>query len=167
MSAIIKTYSGTWFDLADPKPNHVNIVDIAVALSRINRFNGHTIRPYTVAQHSVHCAQMLPPGLQLQGLMHDATEAYIGDLTRPLKNLIGVIIKEIEQRVWLAIARKYHLPAELHADVKRIDDLMLSKEQSALQHNGTGEMKIWHEDLAMHRFMEAFHDFGGKDEKTA
>lgn len=162
----IKTYSGIWFNLADPKPTDVRIVDIAMSLSRINRFNGHTVRPYTVAQHSVHVAGLVGRELRLQALLHDATEAYIGDITRPLKELIGPVIREIEHRVWLAIARKWHLPPVLHVDVRKADDDMLKNEQATIQKGGTGELKIWHEDLAYHRFMEAFEDYGGKDDLT-
>ena len=90
----LQTASGRAFDLLNPSPADVDFDDISLALSRVPRFGGHTRRPYSVAQHSVLVAELLesaghPGHVVLQGLLHDATEAYVMDLPRPLKDLVG------------------------------------------------------------------------------
>lgn len=81
----ILTRSGRKFDLARPTADMVDPADIAHSLSMQCRFNGHTSRYYSVAQHSYLVADLVPAEDQLAGLLHDATEAYVGDLVRPLK----------------------------------------------------------------------------------
>jgi len=87
----VQTVSGIPFDLLDPKPDMVRGDDIAHALSRIVRFNGHTSgEPYSVAHHSMLVADLLaswgaPPAIVREGLLHDAAEAYYGDIVSPLK----------------------------------------------------------------------------------
>lgn len=85
MSNFIMTQSGNRFYFDNMETNNINILDIAHALSNICRFNGHTPTHYSVAKHSVLVATLLPDRLKLAGLLHDATEAYMGDVTRPLK----------------------------------------------------------------------------------
>jgi hypothetical protein len=84
----ILTYTGKRFSLADPHPEQVDINDIAHALSLVNRWGGHTRMPYSVAAHSVMVADLvakIAPDLALAALLHDAPEAYLGDVCRPLK----------------------------------------------------------------------------------
>ena len=74
--------------------NEYNPHDIAHALAQINRFNGHAKRPYSVAEHSLVCMEIaqhleLPPVVQLACLMHDAHEAYTGDVATPIKRCVG------------------------------------------------------------------------------
>lgn len=90
-AAWIQTRSGGRFYPLDPKPEHVNLRDIAHALARQCRFSGHTSRFYSVAEHSVRVAMRVfeethDPVLALLGLLHDASEAYLVDLPRPLKH---------------------------------------------------------------------------------
>ncbi len=81
------TYSGKCVDLLDPRFHQIDLKDIAHHLALTNRFNGATQLPYTVAQHSCFVATLLEahksPRLCLYGLLHDAHEAYVGDLIRP------------------------------------------------------------------------------------
>ncbi len=84
------TASGIKFPLIDPKPEHVLLHDIAYALGNLCRFTGHTKRLYTVAEHCVLVALILreqghDSDTQLLGLLHDSAEAYVGDLSHPLK----------------------------------------------------------------------------------
>lgn len=87
----IQTHTGRAFDLLEPRSEDVNVADIAHALSRINRFSGHTHgEPYSVAHHSMLVADLLaswgaPPAIVREGLLHDAGEAYYGDITSPVK----------------------------------------------------------------------------------
>ena len=85
----ITTASGRMLDPFAPRREAIVIEDIAHALGAINRFNGHTSTPYSVAQHSVHVSfQMMADGPEagLIGLLHDASEAYLCDVPRPLKH---------------------------------------------------------------------------------
>lgn len=87
----VQTYTLRAFDLLVPTPETVDAEDIAHALSRINRFSGHTHgEPYSVAHHSMLVADLLaswgwPAEVVREGLLHDAGEAYYGDLVSPLK----------------------------------------------------------------------------------
>lgn len=80
----LETWSGLFYEFLDPKPEQIDIGDIAFALSNKARFSGHTLF-YSVAEHSVSVAKRLPKRLQLAGLLHDAAEAYLGDVPSPLK----------------------------------------------------------------------------------
>jgi len=81
----ITTISGKRVELLAPTPESIDIYDIAYGLARIQRYTGHTKRPWSVLDHSLLVCSLLPPELQLEGLMHDSPEAYIGDVSRPLK----------------------------------------------------------------------------------
>jgi len=89
MCAWIETYSGLRFDFTRPAANEYKVVDIAHALSQLCRFGGHTNRHYSVAEHSVHMSRAVE-GLQAQAacLLHDGSEAYLGDVVKPLKNIM-------------------------------------------------------------------------------
>lgn len=84
----IQTRSGACIDLQNPDMTLFCIEDIAWALSNLCRFNGHTKAFYSVAQHSVLVSKVIPQAFALEGLLHDAAEAYLGDVTSPLKDLL-------------------------------------------------------------------------------
>ncbi|HYG24493.1 MAG TPA: phosphohydrolase [Verrucomicrobiae bacterium] len=125
-----QTYSGRQFWPLDPRPDDICIEDIAHHLAGINRFGGATVVPYSVAQHSVHVSRLCPQHA-FCALMHDATEAYLGDVIRPLKYQLGVYL-EAEQRLWEVIAEKFCLPLEIPAEVKRADNIALMTERRDL-----------------------------------
>jgi hypothetical protein len=116
--------TGADVSLRNPKPSEVSAQAIADSLAKINRFNGHTARPYSVAQHSLLVADLLQreygitqPAPRLAALLHDAHEAYTGDLSTPAKACVGYQWGEFEcpweQRVLsrfgvLDTAREYH-----------------------------------------------------------
>ena len=79
----VNLFSGIVIDPFDPCPGLIRIADIAHALSMLCRFNGHCRHFYSVAEHSVRVAARCPKGLRLEGLLHDAVEAYLGDV-KPL-----------------------------------------------------------------------------------
>lgn len=115
--------SGGSFDLAEPLAVDVKIEDIACALSRINRYTGHTRWPYSVAQHCCIVAEYCPPEFQLEALLHDAAEAYVGDISSPLKTLIPEVRKieaKIQAVVLEAIAIKYDVTIKSGEECNRI-----------------------------------------------
>ncbi len=90
----IATYTGKQFWPLDPRPEEVCIEDIAHALSNICRFTGHCRHFYSVAQHSLFVSRHLPDELKLAGLLHDAAEAYLADIARPVKPFIEARIED-------------------------------------------------------------------------
>lgn len=124
----IQTYSGLAFHPLDPWPNEIRVFDIAHALSMKCRYNGHCSRFYSVAEHSVLVSrQFTEPTLAFYGLLHDANEAYLPDVPRPVKPMIAGWA-EVEHRVEEAIFRRFGLGAALPAEVKRVDNAILADE---------------------------------------
>lgn len=116
----IKTFTGQKVWLEQLNPDAINILDIAVSLSRIPRWAGHTEIFYSVAQHSVRCARSVPKHLRMQALLHDATEAFIGDIPGPVKKLIPGI-KEFETRLFEMVAKRFNIDPIIHEVVKAAD----------------------------------------------
>lgn len=85
----ILTFTGRYVSLTDTVAHTIDISDIAHALSQLSRFGGHTRTFYSVAQHSVLVSHIVPPQYRLHALLHDAAEAYFGDMVQPLKYLPG------------------------------------------------------------------------------
>lgn len=124
----IRLNSGRYYDLANPEASFISIQDIAVALSNICRFTGHTTRFYSVAEHSVHVSELVPEEDAFAALMHDAVESVVGDMSKPLKALLPEY-KAIEKRCEAAILKSFGLPSEMPESVKRADIVMLAIEQ--------------------------------------
>ena len=127
----IQTYSGRRFSLTEPSAEDVDIDDVAHALSLLCRFTGHVREHYSVAQHCVIVSRLVPTEHALAGLLHDATEAYVGDVSRPLKQLLPEY-RLIEDRVWLAIADRFGVSPPLPTTVKDADCLALYWERRDL-----------------------------------
>lgn len=123
--------SGHPFDLQNPTPDMIRPVDIAYALARICRFTGHTREHYSVAQHSLHVAELVPPEHRLEALLHDAAEAYIGDMASPLKAMLPDYQK-IEARIWSVICQRFCIDETLPECVKKADLIMLATERRDL-----------------------------------
>jgi len=124
----IQTRTGVAFDLINPTPDMVRIEDIANSLAFQSRFNGHTGSSYSVAEHSVFVSRYCPPQDRLWGLLHDAHEAYVGDIVSPVKALIPGF-KEIEGRIQNAICDKFGIPRKCPRSVKLADNRLLLTEK--------------------------------------
>lgn len=103
--SVVKTILGNYVDLRRPMEHDYPIEEIAWHLSKINRFTGGTRIDYSVARHSVYVSMLVPMVYAMEGLMHDASEAYLGDVSSPLKSLLPGY-RRIEARVMKAI--RYH-----------------------------------------------------------
>ncbi len=142
----IKLASGAYFDLEDPDASDIRIEDIAHALSHICRYTGHCREFYSVAQHSVLVSSIVPPADQLAGLLHDAAEAFVGDVSKPLKILLPDY-KAIEARVEASVFRRFGLPQTLPESVKAADRIALRTEQRDLM-DAEGEDWTYTEGVA-------------------
>jgi hypothetical protein len=129
----IETYTGRPFYPLDPDPSQVDLRDIAHSLSMQCRFAGHSRWHYSVAQHSVLVARHLPSDLAPWGLLHDASEAYLIDLPRPVKYEVEGY-REAEVRVMMVIAQKFGLEWPEPDAVKIADNEALSTEKRDLLH---------------------------------
>jgi uncharacterized protein len=126
------TFTRRTVDLMCPHPSDIDVRDIAHALSLTNRFGGHTCEPYSVAAHSCHVAQLIHPRWALHALLHDAAEAYLGDIVTPLKHLVSGFA-DCEMGFDDAIASRFGITwgAESFLAVKRADNLALRTELQA------------------------------------
>jgi hypothetical protein len=133
-----------YMDLVDPNPAEIRFADIARALSRLCRYTGHGRHFYSVAEHSVHCVRAFAahaagdiytdPWLRdiaRDILMHDAAEAYLGDVASPLKRLLPDY-RRLEKRMEAAIAARFDLAGAAPEWVKRCDLEMLAREKADL-----------------------------------
>jgi 5'-deoxynucleotidase YfbR-like HD superfamily hydrolase len=135
MSAI-QTWSGLRFSPLEPDPAAIEIEDIAHALANLCRFGGHCSAFYSIAQHSCLVADAVD-GVRdtvLHALLHDASEAYLGDLPHPLKHRspLGVLYREIEAPLQAAILERFGLGAATPAIVKEVDRAALATERATL-----------------------------------
>lgn len=127
----MQTFSGKQFYPLDPRPDEIDTADIAHALSLLCRYGGHVDRFYSVAEHCVLMSQAVPAQHALAALLHDATEAYIVDVPRPLKRQLEGYY-EIEDNVWNALCLRFHLAGDLPAEVKDADNRILLTERNTL-----------------------------------
>lgn len=136
--AFIQTYSGVRFDILDPKPDMINIDDLAHHLANQCRFTGATRHHYSVAQHSYYCSFLTPLKFAFEALMHDASEAYLCDMSRPVKHCtkLGEVYRELEERIQNAVQAKFGIAPGMSAEVKIADNLMLFAEKAQLMQSG-------------------------------
>ncbi|XUX01199.1 MAG: phosphohydrolase [Dehalogenimonas sp.] len=137
--AWIETYSGRRVYPLDMTPEDITAADIAHALAMKCRYGGHSKYFYSVAEHSVRVSHLVPSRLELPALLHDAAEAYLPDIVRPIKQHLPLLV-EAEKRIMDCVARKFYpdlkLTEEDHALIKRADNIMLLTEGSQLMPKG-------------------------------
>lgn len=123
----IRTFKNHCFFYDDIRKNKLDIKDIAHSLANQCRWSGHSKRFYSVAQHSVLCAMNIHPEFEFEALMHDASEAYLVDIPRPLKPFIPDY-KQLQIDVENFISDFYLLPYPMSYEVKEMDERMLVTE---------------------------------------
>ena len=157
----IHTHGGGRFYVLDPRPEDVDLEDIGESLSKLCRFNGHTRNFYSVAEHSRLVSNVLyrwtrDSRLALLGLLHDAAEAYMGDVTRPLKvaleEVAPKVLRDIEVNIQDAILLHFDLdplriPREAHGLIKEADNVVLGSEMRGLLNPSRTETGRWGHDL--------------------
>jgi hypothetical protein len=135
----IETYSGIHVTPLDPKPEMICLGDIAHALSQQCRFAGHCKKFYSVAEHCVHVSHLVPSDFAKVALLHDAGEAYLMDIPRPLKKHMGFSMdghfmpyRAFEERLMEIIAAHFGMQwAGMPPEVRAVDDRMLVTEYLA------------------------------------
>lgn len=126
---MILTRTGEHFSF--DAPYRFDIRAIAASLAKLCRFCGHTLDFYSVAQHCVHVSEIVPAEFALDGLLHDATEAYLGDMSSPLKRLC-VDYQAIEVRLEVAVRAQFNLSTIQPPEVRHADLVMLLTEKRDL-----------------------------------
>lgn len=131
----IRLRSGRYFDLANPKPDQFTLGDVAGALSKICRFGGQIERFYSVAEHLIHCCGVavgdgLPVEAQRAVFLHDAAEAFCGDMVKPLKVMMPEYSR-VERAAEAAVAEMFDVDFEQwKAEIRQIDHGMLIAERN-------------------------------------
>jgi hypothetical protein len=169
----IQTFTGKQFWPLDPRPDEICIEDIAHALSMQCRYSGHSKKFYSVCEHSVHVSFTCDPADAFWGLLHDASEAYIVDIPRPIKPYL-TNYEKLEALVMAAVCEKFDLPKEMPASVKTADFGMLTSEMEQLMAPPAADWHIdlnaprvrlfcWDPDTARRMFLHRFNQlaFGG------
>jgi len=125
----IQTNSGRRFNPINPNPKAIVIQDIAHSLSNICRFTGHCSEFYSVAQHCVLVSYICDKANALYGLLHDASEYAISDVSSPLKRTPEFLAyRKIEDKLQAAICQRFYLDEKEPADVKEADMVLLATE---------------------------------------
>ncbi len=170
------TFSGEKFYPMRPKAEAINIYDIAHALANTCRWSGHIKQFYSVAQHSYKVMEIVPQDHKLAALLHDASEAYLGDMIRPIKYLPEMAIyKEIEANATAAIAEAFGFETlEKSDEVDKADQIILAQEaivlrtgmftwpqESLVKLNSPLDFvfgEIWEPETAKAMFLRAFYE---------
>lgn len=164
----IQTYTGKRFYPLDPIPNDIDINDIAHALSLLCRYGGHVDKFYSVAEHCIHLSNWVDRESALAALLHDATEAYVVDVPRPIKYLLPDY-REVEDRAWLAITSRFDIDLLLPDQVKEGDNRILINEKLRLMPRAERweverlaplpiKIKSWGPKEAEQRYIERFRE---------
>lgn len=163
----IQTFTGRQFWPLDPKPGDIDIRDVAHALSNMCRYAGHCRKFYSVAEHSVLVSGYLPEQFKLWGLLHDASEAYLVDIPRPVKPYLTGYLPA-EEKLMAAVCEQFGLDPEMPAIVKDADNRILldEKQQNTTRTNHQwtlhGEplgvtLHCWAPERAEREFISAFN----------
>ena len=134
----VSTKSGRRVSLLTPRPSQIVIGDIAHGLAHQCIFKGHTNKFYSVAQHSVLVASILPRELRLAGLLHDASEAYLGDVVQPLKDLLPEY-QSIEANFCEVLGARFSVNLQHNDAIRHADLVVLATERRDLMPMDTAD----------------------------
>lgn len=139
VDGFIVTYTGDTIYPLNPDPAHIHIEDIAHALANSCRFTGHVREFYSVGQHSVLASLVVSPEAALTALLHDASEAYLADIARPVKQQpgFGEVYREAEEKLMFAIADRFGITWPMPDEVRVADSVLLVTEARDLMPGGT------------------------------
>ena len=151
----IRTYSGKVFDLKILDPESICIEDIGHSLAYTARFGGHLSELYSVGQHSIHVMAQCRKELKLAALLHDASEAYLGDMPSPFKKMMPDY-KKLEHNVMIAISKKFGFDYPLHEEIKSADHAYLNLEWEAFV-NRSIFMEVWKPEETKARFIQMYN----------
>lgn len=151
----IRTVSGIYMNVFQPTIDMICIEDIAHALSMQCRFGGHLPVFYSVAQHSVMVSLLVSEESALAALLHDASEAYLLDVPRPIKQKL-TNYKAIEETLMHLIAEKFGFEYPLSEDVKSKDELMLEREWCEIMIGNDSHRACWDAPTAKRAFLNKF-----------
>ena len=129
--------SGKWFDFLNPHGSEFDIEDIAHALSNVCRYAGQCNKFYSVAEHSLIVSEQVSD-FAYEALLHDAAEAFMGDITRPLKQLVPEF-KRLEAEIEKAIEERFNLRKDYRSVVKQADLRVLAAEQAQIMAVGCAD----------------------------
>jgi len=155
----IRTFTGRYMNVFEPTLDMIDIEDIAHALSHTCRWGGHVPKFYSVGEHSVHCADLITDQSQsFEALMHDASEAYLLDIPRPIKRRLSEY-KVIEDNLMVLIAEKFGFKYPLSEEVKVIDNQLLQMEWDTIIIGNINhkELIIWNPEEAKNTFLHRFN----------
>jgi hypothetical protein len=170
-SAWIQTYTGKQFHYLACCSGEIDIRDIAVSLAAQVRFLGHTMKPYHVAEHCVHASHLVVDELAIYALLHDAAEAYIGDVPRPLKMMLGRHFELLELEIMRTIALRFDLDPQQFQDpaIHYVDGALLAAERNELMRTPPAKwgelpppakvsLMCWDYDRCYQEFMSRFDE---------
>jgi len=130
-----QTYTGRAFTPLAPRASDVCLADIAHHLGMQCRFNGACSYHYSVAQHSIYVSRAVPPELARYGLIHDAAEAYLGDIVRPIKPLLtayGPMENAVMAAICAAVGLPWPWPTAVKRAVQEADNVVLAAEAAQI-----------------------------------
>ena len=170
----MQTLTGKKFYPLNPTLDSIDIIDIAGALSKMCRFGGHCNKFYSISEHCWHLSYKASPPNRLAALMHDASEAYIADIVRPIKPHLQNY-RAIEDGLMEKIAEKFDFDWPLPQEVKHLDLGILSdeREQNMTCMNVESlvwgnilpaigvKLKFWAPPVAQEMFLERFFELRG------
>lgn len=131
----MQTYTGRKFWACDPRPEDVSIVDVAHALSMLCRYGGHSLRFYSVAEHCVIISRLCSVEVSMWGLLHDASEAYLVDIPKPIKPFL-TNYKSLEENLMRCIALRFNLTWPCPEEVQTLDTRILGNERLKVMREG-------------------------------
>lgn len=153
ISKRFRTYTGIEIDFQNLSPEVFTIEDIAKGLSVISRFAGQAKGLISVAEHSINVAKLVPPHLKLEALLHDASEAYLMDIAKPIKQLLPDYAR-LENEVMRNIAIKFKLSFPFDELIKKADNqvALLEWNNSVLSNKSA----LFPADIIKNRFLDLF-----------